>query len=58
MILNLLFDLCRWKVEDGGVEIVHVGRWSTATCFFIKQAFIEAMGATIAIATRANVARG
>ena len=23
MILNLLFDLCRWKVEDGGVEVVH-----------------------------------
>ena len=23
MILNLLFDFCRWKVEDGGVEVVH-----------------------------------
>ena len=23
MILNLLFDFCRWKVEDRGVEVVH-----------------------------------
>ena len=23
MILNLLFDLCRWKVEDEGIEVVH-----------------------------------
>ena len=23
MILNLLFDLCKWKVKDGGVEVVH-----------------------------------
>ena len=23
MILNLLFDLCRWKVEDEGVDVVH-----------------------------------
>ena len=23
MILNLLFDLCKWQVEDGGVEVVH-----------------------------------
>ena len=23
MILNLLFDLCRWQVEDRGVEVVH-----------------------------------
>ena len=21
MILNLLFDLCRWKVEEGGLDI-------------------------------------
>ena len=21
MILNLLFDLCRWKVEEGGLEV-------------------------------------
>ena len=23
MILNLIFDLCRRQVEDGGVEVVH-----------------------------------
>ena len=23
MILNLLFDLFRWQVEDGGIEVVH-----------------------------------
>ena len=23
MILNLLFNCCRWKVEDGGIEVVH-----------------------------------
>ena len=23
MILDLLFDLCRWQVEDKGVEVVH-----------------------------------
>ena len=23
MILNLLFNLCRWKVEDEAVEVVH-----------------------------------
>ena len=23
MILSLLFDFSRWKVEDGGVEVVH-----------------------------------
>ena len=23
MILNILFDLCRWHVEDEGVEVVH-----------------------------------
>ena len=23
MILNLLFDFCKWKVEDRGVEVVH-----------------------------------
>ena len=22
MILNLLFDMCRWQVKDGGVEVV------------------------------------
>ena len=21
MILNLLFDLCRWKVQEGGLEV-------------------------------------
>ena len=21
MVLNLLFDLCRWKVEEGGLEV-------------------------------------
>ena len=34
-----------------------MGRWSTATCFY-QQTFIEAMGATIAIAAPANATRG
>ena len=57
MILNLLFDLCRWKVEDGGVEVVHGAMVQPAPVFY-QQAFIEAMGAAIARASQANVAKG
>ena len=57
MILNLLFYLCRWKVEDGGVEVVH-GVMVDHHLVFDQQAFIEAMGAAIVIAAQANAARG
>ena len=23
MVLNFMFDFCRWQVKDGGVEVVH-----------------------------------
>ena len=49
MILNLLFDLCRWQVEDEGVEVVH-GVMVDRHLFFYQQAFIEAMGVAIATA--------
>ena len=49
MILNLLFNLCKWKVEDGGVEVVH-GAMVDRHPVFYHQAFIETMGATIATA--------
>ena len=51
MILNLLFDFCRWQVEDGGVEVVH-------GVMVDQQAFIEAMGVAIATASQADAARG
>ena len=35
MILNLLFDLCRWKVEDGGIKVVH-GVMVDRNLFFIN----------------------
>ena len=52
MILNLLFDLCRWKVEDEGVEVFH-GVMVDCHLFLI-----EAMGAAIATAAQANATRG
>ena len=57
MILNLLFDLCRCQVEDGG----HRGRPrgnGRSPHVFDQQAFTEAMGAVIATAAQANEARG
>ena len=36
MILNLLFDLYRWKVEDEGVEVVH-GAMVDHRLFFISR---------------------
>ena len=48
MILNLLFDLCRWSTGGDG----------RPPPVFVQQAFIEAMGATIATAAQANAARG
>ena len=36
MILNLLFDLCRWQVEDRGVEVVH-GAMVDNRLFFISK---------------------
>ena len=57
MILNLLFNLCRWQVEDGGVEVAH-GAIVDHHLFFYQQAFIEAMGAAIATAAQVDAARG
>ena len=36
MILNLLFDLCKWKVEDEDVEVVH-GAMVDCHLFFINR---------------------
>ena len=36
MILNLLFDLCRWQVEDMGVEVVD-GAMVDHHLFFISR---------------------
>ena len=36
MILNLLFYLCRWKVEEGGVEVVY-GAMVDRHLFFISR---------------------
>ena len=36
MILNLSFDLCRWQVEDEGVEVVH-GVMVDRHLFFISR---------------------
>ena len=57
MILNLLFDLCRWKVDDGGVEVVHKVMVDHHL-FFYQQAFIEATVVGIATATQADTTRG
>ena len=57
MILNLLFDLCRWQVEDGGRRCRPWGDGRSPPVF-VQQAFVEAMGAAIATTTQANAARG
>ena len=50
MILNLLFDFCRWQVEDGGRRGRPRGDGRPPPVFD-QQAFIEAMGAAIATAS-------
>ena len=57
MILNMLFDLCRWKVEDGGCR-GHPRGFGRPPPIFYHQTFIEAMGAAIAIAAHADATRG
>ena len=55
--LNLLFDMCRWQVEDGDVEIVHRAI-AIYHLFFYQQAFIKAMSGIVATITQASAYRG
>ena len=41
--LNLLFDICRWQVEEGDAEVAHEVI-ANHHLFFYQQAFVEAMG--------------
>ena len=55
--LNLLFDICRWQVEEGDVEVAHKAI-ANHHLFFYQQAFVEAMGVATATITQASAAGG
>ena len=47
--------MCRWQVEDGGVEVAHEVP-VRHHLFFYQEAFIEAMGTTIATSIQDDAA--